>query len=151
MIQVDPPLRVSRLVCALNRWAGGEGEGSIARETFVNSLAKFTLLDTVKEMRPKSIDCVRALVDIALEDGNYLAESWGSVLRYISQLARLQASQSRLFLFCFRCCPLPRLVDKVSLVAVNCTSVVVLLYLHVYLGQRHAASRTKVFDSAHLL
>lgn len=75
------------------RWAGGEGEGSIARETFVNSLAKFTLLDTVKEMRPKSIDCVRALVDIALEDGNFLAESWGSVLRYISQLARLQASR----------------------------------------------------------
>lgn len=74
------------------RWAGGEGEGSIARETFVNSLAKFTLLDTVKEMRPKSIDCVRAVVDIALEDGNYLSESWGSVLRYISQLARLQAS-----------------------------------------------------------
>lgn len=78
------------------RWAGGEGEGSIARETFVNSLAKFTLLDTVKEMRPKSIDCVRALVDIALEDGNFLSESWGSVLRYISQLARLQASPARL-------------------------------------------------------
>ena len=78
------------------RWAGGEGEGSIARETFVNSLAKFTLLDTVKEMRPKSIDCVRALLDIALEDGDFLAESWGSVLRHISQLARLQAS----FVFC---------------------------------------------------
>ncbi|CAM9578906.1 unnamed protein product, partial [Hapterophycus canaliculatus] len=80
-----------RLGSLCSRWAGGEGEGSIARETFVNSLAKFTLLDTVQEMRPKSIDCVRALVDIALEDGNFLAESWGSVLRYISQLARLQA------------------------------------------------------------
>lgn len=85
-----------------SRWAGGEGEGSIARETFVNSLAKFTLLDTVKEMRPKSIDCVRALVDIALEDGNYLSESWGSVLRYISQLARLQASVL-LFVFFLVC------------------------------------------------
>lgn len=72
------------------RWSGGEGEGGIARETFVNSLAKFTLLDTVKEMRPKNIDCVKALLDIVLEDGNFLAESWGSVLRYISQLARLQ-------------------------------------------------------------
>eukprot|EP00752_Nemacystus_decipiens_P007866 g7027.t2 len=85
-----------RLGSLCSRWAGGEGEGSIARETFVNSLAKFTLLDTVKEMRPKSIDCVRALVDIALEDGNYLAESWGSVLRYISQLARLQLFASGL-------------------------------------------------------
>ncbi|CAM9810364.1 unnamed protein product [Ectocarpus sp. 13 AM-2016] len=84
-----------RLGSLCSRWAGGEGEGSIARETFVNSLAKFTLLDTVKEMRPKSIDCVRALVDIALEDGNFLSESWGSVLRYISQLARLQASRAR--------------------------------------------------------
>lgn len=72
------------------RWSGGEGEGGIARETFVNSLAKFSLLDTVKEMRPKSIECVRALLDIALEDGNFLAESWASVLRYTSQLARLQ-------------------------------------------------------------
>lgn len=75
------------------KWSGGEGEGAIARETFVNSLAKFTLLDTVKEMRPKSIDCVMALLDIALEDGNFLAESWGLVLRYISQLARLQVSK----------------------------------------------------------
>ena len=81
-----------RLGGLCSRWSGGEGEGGIARETFVNSLAKFTLLDTVKEMRPKSIDCVRALLDIALEDGNFLAESWGSVLRHISQLARLQAS-----------------------------------------------------------
>jgi hypothetical protein len=32
---------------------------------------------------------VKTLLAIAIEDGDYLAESWGTVLRYISQLARL--------------------------------------------------------------
>lgn len=62
----------------------------------MNTLAKFTLLDTVEEIRHKSIDCVRSLLDIALEDGNYLAESWGPVLRYMSQLARLQVKGNRI-------------------------------------------------------
>lgn len=81
-------------------------------------------------MRPKSIDCVRALVDIALEDGNYLAESWGLVLRYISQLARLQAS---LFPFS-RCMYIDAYLLTVFSLGVLVLSPLVCFFIHADLG-----------------
>lgn len=74
---------------------GGSEEGALAREAFMNSLAKFTLLDSAgsgAEIRPHNLACIQALLDIALEDGDFLEESWGQVLRLISQLARLLLS-----------------------------------------------------------
>ncbi|CAM9504553.1 unnamed protein product [Chrysoparadoxa australica] len=74
------------------RVAGGL-ELSIPRETFVNSLCKFTLLETAdstREMQPKHLQCCQALLDIAVSDGNVLKESWGPVLRCCSQLALMQ-------------------------------------------------------------
>lgn len=61
-----------------------------ARDTFVNSLVKFTTLDTVREMKPKNIQCIKLLLTIAVDEGSYLNESWGPVLECISQIARLQ-------------------------------------------------------------
>lgn len=61
-----------------------------ARDTFINSLVKFTTLDTVREMKPKSIQCIKLLLTIAVDEGSYLNESWGPVLECISQIARLQ-------------------------------------------------------------
>ena len=61
----------------------------LVRDTLINTLAKFTTLDTVREMMPKNIECIRVLISIALTDGDYLAEAWFSVLGCISQLARL--------------------------------------------------------------
>lgn len=63
---------------------------SLARDTFVNSLAKFTSLGSIKEMRYKNIESIRTLLSIAVIDGEYLNESWGPVLQCISQLARLR-------------------------------------------------------------
>ena len=72
-------------------------EMSLARETFVNSLAKLTSLGGyVKEMKYKDIECIRTLLSVAIMDGEYLEESWGPVLQCISQLARLHLSASRL-------------------------------------------------------
>ncbi len=83
------------------------GEGSnemsplvnnVSREAFMNTIGKFTLLDTmwgngtynsIREIRSHNLSCIHALLDIALEDGDYLEESWGVVLRLLSQLARL--------------------------------------------------------------
>lgn len=48
----------------------------IARDTFINSLYKFTTLEMVKYMKPKNIECIRTLLNISLTDGNYLQESW---------------------------------------------------------------------------
>lgn len=69
---------------------------SLARDTFVNSLAKFTFLGSIKEMKVKNIESIRTLLSIAVIDGEYLGESWGPVLQCISQLARLRLLSSGL-------------------------------------------------------
>jgi len=60
------------------------------RDAFVSSLAKFTYLITIKEMKPKNIDCIKALLSIGLSEGNNLGPSWQYVLHCISQLQRLE-------------------------------------------------------------
>mmetsp|Transcript_53139 Transcript_53139/g.95363 ORF Transcript_53139/g.95363 Transcript_53139/m.95363 type:complete len:1752 (+) Transcript_53139:149-5404(+) len=60
------------------------------RDAFVSSLAKFTYLTTIKEMKPKNIECIKALLSIGLSEGNNLGPSWLYVLYCISQLERLQ-------------------------------------------------------------
>jgi len=69
---------------------------SLARDTFVNSLAKFTFLGSVKNMKHKNIESIRTLLSIAVIDGEYLNESWGPVLQCISQLSRLRLFASGL-------------------------------------------------------
>jgi len=69
---------------------------SLARNTFVNSLAKFTTLGSIKEMKSKNIECIRTLLGIAIIDGEYLGESWSPVLQCISQLGRLHLFASGL-------------------------------------------------------
>lgn len=69
---------------------------SLARDTFATSLAKFTFLGSIKEMKQKNIESIRTLLGIAVVDGEFLGESWGPVLQCISQLARLMLSGSGL-------------------------------------------------------
>ncbi len=77
--------------------SGGSGPrplvNNISREAFMNTIGKFTLLEetynSIREMRPHHLRCIHTLLVIAREDGEYLEESWGSVLRLLSQLARL--------------------------------------------------------------
>jgi len=69
---------------------------SVARETFVNSLSKFTTLGSIKLMHKKHVECIQTLLDIAADDGEYLGESWTPVLQCISQLGRLRLSASGL-------------------------------------------------------
>jgi brefeldin A-inhibited guanine nucleotide-exchange protein len=72
------------------------GSMSLARDTFVSSLAKFTYLGSIKEMQRKNVESIRTLLSIAVVDGEFLGESWGPVLQCISQLARLRLSASGL-------------------------------------------------------
>ena len=71
-------------------------EMNLARDTFVNSLTKFTLLGSIKEMKYKNIEAVRTLIGIATIDGDYLGDSWEPVLQCISQLARMRTAASGL-------------------------------------------------------
>ncbi|CAN0204558.1 unnamed protein product, partial [Hapterophycus canaliculatus] len=77
------------------RLAGGL-DVPVARETLLNALVRFTLLDASRQMEDKNVRCVKVLLSLALTEGNLLRESWGLVLRCISQLARLQLFASGL-------------------------------------------------------
>jgi len=61
----------------------------VEAEAFVNSLASFTLLGTMKQMKQKNIEAIKVLLDIAKNDGNMLSRSWAQVLKCISELDML--------------------------------------------------------------
>ena len=69
---------------------------SLARDTFVSSLAKFTYLGSIKEMKRKNVESIRTLLSVAVVDGDYLGESFGPVLQCMSQMAKLRLSASGL-------------------------------------------------------
>lgn len=47
----------------------------VESEAFVNSLAGFTLLGSVDQMKPKNIEAIRMLLDIAHKEGNLLRKA----------------------------------------------------------------------------
>ncbi|CAG8450041.1 3698_t:CDS:10 [Acaulospora colombiana] len=68
----------------------------LERNAFVTTLAKFTFLNNLGEMKPKNVDAIKTLLDIALTEGNYLKDSWKEVLTCVSQLERFQLISSGL-------------------------------------------------------
>lgn len=62
----------------------------LERNAFVTTLAKFTFLNNLSEMRPKNVAAIKMLLDIAVSEGNYLKSSWKDVLTCVSQLERMQ-------------------------------------------------------------
>lgn len=68
----------------------------LERNAFITTLAKFTFLNNLGEMKPKNVDAIKTLLDIALTEGNYLKGSWQEVLTCVSQLERFQLISSGL-------------------------------------------------------
>lgn len=62
----------------------------LERNAFVTTLAKFTFLNNLGEMKPKNVEAIKTLLDVAMIDGNYLKSSWKDVLACVSQLERFQ-------------------------------------------------------------
>ncbi|KAE8354118.1 guanyl-nucleotide exchange factor [Aspergillus coremiiformis] len=60
------------------------------RVAFVTALAKFTNLGNIREMVAKNVEALKALLDVAFTEGNYLKNSWREILTCVSQLDRLQ-------------------------------------------------------------
>ncbi|KAJ9267197.1 hypothetical protein DTO195F2_430 [Paecilomyces variotii] len=60
------------------------------RVAFVTALAKFTNLGNLREMMAKNVEALKALLDVALNEGNHLRSSWREVLTCVSQLDRFQ-------------------------------------------------------------
>lgn len=66
----------------------------LERNAFVTTLAKFTFLNNLGEMKPKNMEAIKTLLDIAVTDGNNLKASWKEVLTCVSQLERMQLISS---------------------------------------------------------
>ncbi|KAJ9461855.1 Brefeldin A-inhibited guanine nucleotide-exchange protein 3 [Diplonema papillatum] len=62
----------------------------VERDAFVSALAKLTFLSNYREIEPKNIKSIKALIDIASREGTFLRSSWFAVLRCFSQLDKLQ-------------------------------------------------------------
>ncbi|CAD6939206.1 unnamed protein product [Tilletia controversa] len=62
----------------------------LERNAFVTTLAKFTFLNNLGEMKNKNIEAIKTLLGVAQTEGNYLKGSWREVLTCVSQLERFQ-------------------------------------------------------------
>ncbi|XVE93040.1 hypothetical protein REPUB_Repub01dG0155800 [Reevesia pubescens] len=60
------------------------------RDAFVTSVAKFTFLHCAADMKQKNVDAVKAIISIAIEDGNHLQEAWEHILTCLSRIEHLQ-------------------------------------------------------------
>ncbi|XP_041014398.1 brefeldin A-inhibited guanine nucleotide-exchange protein 1-like isoform X1 [Juglans microcarpa x Juglans regia] len=61
------------------------------RDAFVTSVAKFTYLHcAAADMKQKNVDAVKAIISIAIEDGNFLQEAWEHILTCLSRIENLQ-------------------------------------------------------------
>ena len=60
------------------------------RTALMQALEKFTNLTNRREMELKHVMAIRVVLDVAERDGDYLQDSWASVLRCVSLLHKLQ-------------------------------------------------------------
>ncbi len=61
------------------------------RNTFLNALLSFTLLQSRRLMQSKHVAAIKVLLELAEHDGNLLREGWMQVLKCISQLDKLRS------------------------------------------------------------
>jgi len=62
----------------------------LQRNAFVTTLAKFTFLNNLGEMKTKNMEAIKTLLDVAVNEGNNLKGSWHEVLTCVSQLEHMQ-------------------------------------------------------------
>jgi brefeldin A-inhibited guanine nucleotide-exchange protein len=60
------------------------------RQAFIAQLTRFTNLYNIGEMKAKNIEALKAVLDVAQNEGNLLKDSWRDILTCISQLDRFQ-------------------------------------------------------------
>ena len=60
------------------------------RNSFINSISPFTLLNSPPEIQQKNVEAIRLLMNAAVSEGNNLKNSWYQILQCISNLDRLR-------------------------------------------------------------
>ncbi|KAI1789508.1 hypothetical protein LXA43DRAFT_892718 [Ganoderma leucocontextum] len=66
----------------------------LERNGFISTLAKFTFLNNLGEMKTKNMEAIKTLLDVAVTEGNQLKASWREVLTCVSQLEHMQLISS---------------------------------------------------------
>lgn len=61
-----------------------------ARTSFIRALVQFSNLNNFEEMKPKNVDAIYIMLDLAVTESDHLKGSWIQILTSISQLERLQ-------------------------------------------------------------
>ncbi|KAF2078696.1 hypothetical protein CYY_000067 [Polysphondylium violaceum] len=67
---------------------------NVERSSFITALSKFSLLDAIKDPSLKNIECVKTLLSIGITEGNYLQDSFTSILKSICILERFHLFDS---------------------------------------------------------
>jgi len=59
------------------------------RDAFVASLVKMTSVTNDRKIKPKNINCIIKLLELAKDQGNYLGDSWFFILDCVSKLEEM--------------------------------------------------------------
>ncbi|ORX43829.1 hypothetical protein BCR36DRAFT_360675 [Piromyces finnis] len=62
----------------------------LERKAFISTVSRFTQLNNMSELKPKNIEAMKYLLEIACVESNYLDDCWKEVCVCISQLDKLQ-------------------------------------------------------------
>ncbi|OUM56684.1 hypothetical protein PIROE2DRAFT_49309, partial [Piromyces sp. E2] len=62
----------------------------LERKAFISTVSRFTQLNNMSELKPKNIEAMKYLLEIACAESNYLDDCWKEVCVCISQLDKLQ-------------------------------------------------------------
>ncbi|KAJ3318645.1 guanine nucleotide exchange protein for ADP-robosylation factor, partial [Blyttiomyces sp. JEL0837] len=62
----------------------------LEKKAFLSTLARFTQLANISEVKPKNVQAIKTLVEIGLGSGNIIGESWLDVVIAVSQLEKIQ-------------------------------------------------------------
>jgi brefeldin A-inhibited guanine nucleotide-exchange protein len=62
----------------------------LERKAFISTVSRFTQLNNMSELKPKNIEAMKYLLEIACAESNYLDDCWKEVCMCISQLDKLQ-------------------------------------------------------------
>jgi brefeldin A-inhibited guanine nucleotide-exchange protein len=63
----------------------------LERKAFMSTLTKFTQINNAIDMKFKTLEAIKALLEVACTNGNKLADSWMDVVVSMSQLERVQS------------------------------------------------------------
>lgn len=62
----------------------------LEKKAFLSTLCKYTLVNSVNELKAKNLEATKTLLDIAIQRGNSLGDDWKQVVICVSTLDKLQ-------------------------------------------------------------